>query len=335
MSLRAPLTLLAACVALGGCSRASTRSEAVEHAAAARPATLPACVSYATLAAGKVTSAALHELSGLVVGRRQPQVLWTHNDSGDAPRIYGLDRQGRHVATFELEGATADDWEDIAIAACSPAAPDPCLYLADTGDNFYRRPSLALYRVPEPAVLPPLPAPGALPDVTRIPSQGFTRLGFMLPAGPANVESLVALPDGRLVIVTKRKDHRAEVFRLTPGPTAITQVEPLGELGVVDPADPEDRGAMATGADLSPDGAWLLVRTYNRLWLFGVGGALGLPPSEAPAALRRVARVRVPAPVEPQGESVAWDPAGGYWLVSESNGDEPTLWRVACAPSRP
>jgi len=39
--------------------------------------------------------------------------------------------------------------------------------------------------------------------------------------------------------------------------------------------------------------------------------------------------------VEPQGESVAWDPAGGYWLVSESNGDEPTLWRVACAPSRP
>ena len=56
---------------------------------------------------------------------------------------------GRRMADVELQGTTCRDWEDIAI---NVEAGRSFIYLADTGDNFYQRSSLTIYKFAEPEV---------------------------------------------------------------------------------------------------------------------------------------------------------------------------------------
>ena len=66
---------------------------------------------------------ALRESSGLAVSRRQPGVLWSHNDSGDGPNLYAIDLSGRLLATIPVANAAARDWEDIASGPCPRLEP--------------------------------------------------------------------------------------------------------------------------------------------------------------------------------------------------------------------
>ena len=63
---------------------------------------------------GKVENSAINEASGLAAGINNPNMLWTHNDSGDSARLFLLDEYGRFQAQFKLEGISNRDWEDIA-----------------------------------------------------------------------------------------------------------------------------------------------------------------------------------------------------------------------------
>ena len=45
----------------------------------------------------------LRESSGIAVSRTQPGVLWSHNDSGDAPTLYAIDLKGRLLAKVAVE----------------------------------------------------------------------------------------------------------------------------------------------------------------------------------------------------------------------------------------
>ena len=74
----------------------------------------------------------LVELSGLVAGKKNAGVLFAHNDSGDAPRFFAMDLEGKALGRFELEGATAIDWEDLALGPCGA---DSCVYLGDVSTN--------------------------------------------------------------------------------------------------------------------------------------------------------------------------------------------------------
>src|SRR5688500_19864027 len=70
------------------------------------------------------------ETSGLVIG--QQGILWTHNDSGNDPVLYGFDRSLNLVASVNLTGTTFDDWEDLTAGSCTTGH---CLFAADIGDN--------------------------------------------------------------------------------------------------------------------------------------------------------------------------------------------------------
>ena len=80
--------------------------------AAARPPAL--CGQLRARILGRVEAAAATELSGLVLSRSQRGVLWTHNDSGDSPRLLAVGLDGRLLADVAVTGAEAFDWEDIA-----------------------------------------------------------------------------------------------------------------------------------------------------------------------------------------------------------------------------
>ena len=49
------------------------------------------------------------ESSGVAVSRTYPDVLWTHNDSGDGPYLYATDLRGTDRGALLVPGAQALD----------------------------------------------------------------------------------------------------------------------------------------------------------------------------------------------------------------------------------
>jgi|SRR4051794_23717866 hypothetical protein len=63
---------------------------------------------------GIVNLSGLTEASAVAASRRNPEVLWTHNDSGHlGGQVFALDTQGRLLGTYSIPGNI--DNEDIAI----------------------------------------------------------------------------------------------------------------------------------------------------------------------------------------------------------------------------
>ena len=98
---------------------------------------------------GILTDEAIDESSGIAASRSVPGAYWTHNDSGDSPRIFLISKTGKTLATFQVDGAQAEDWEDI----CSFVHDSKnYLLIGDVGDNQRRRNEVKLYLVEEPTL---------------------------------------------------------------------------------------------------------------------------------------------------------------------------------------
>ncbi|MBK7410684.1 MAG: hypothetical protein IPJ40_23100 [Saprospirales bacterium] len=80
----------------------------------------------------------IDESSGIVyLGNR----IWTHNDSGDAPRLYEVSTTKKQLfRTVWVDGADNEDWEDI-------ASDDRYVYIGDFGNNSGNRTDLVVYKV--------------------------------------------------------------------------------------------------------------------------------------------------------------------------------------------
>ncbi len=278
---------------------------------------------------GAILGDELHEASGIAASRRHPGLLYLHEDGNENKgHVAAVDGTGKLRAVFKLKSVPDIDWEDIAVGPCSReqiVAGASCLYLADTGDKRNERTELHILRAMEPATLPAEVADKPI----KIKEKDVEVFTFSFPDGPQDTEAMAVLPDARVVLLTKRDDGTTRLFRLTLQPGAGTLVEPLGALDVRDPPQVSGHPVRVTAADLTPDGRHLLVRTYGRVLLFDVGATLLGPAAAAPGLLAKAARAVIDGGGMKHCEAIAWDPAGGFWQVSE--GANPPLWRVGCA----
>ncbi|MBP6830601.1 MAG: hypothetical protein KA978_07435 [Deltaproteobacteria bacterium] len=247
---------------------------------------------------GTLSSSDLDEISGIAESRSQPGVYFVHNDSGDTARFFSIDGNGSLRGTYVLDGATAVDWEDLAVGPC-PAGQ--CVFLGDIGDNAMVRSGYAVYRVSQPVV-------GAGPATQR--DVTWERFSFIYPDGAHNAEALAVRPDtGDVYVITKVSTGATEVYRF-PQPLVADSVATLVRVGVL--ALPGGGDALVTGADIHPCARRLLVRTYTRLWEYSVGE--GAPWED----IFRATPQRVLVSNENQGESVGWHADGrGYVTISE------------------
>ncbi len=256
------------------------------------------CAPLSGRVAGRIATPAVTELSGLVLSRSQPGVLWTHNDSGDRPRVFAVRPDGSLLADVTVIGAAALDWEDIATSRGS-------VLLADIGDNLAQRKSVDVYRVPEPRL-------GAAPVSATAPA---FRRRLRYAAGPRDAEALLVDPsDGALVIVEKRFAGRAGVYVATAGSSTLRRRGGLS-LGV---------GEAVTAGDVSGDGRTIALRTYDRAYVWkrrrgeSVAAALRRRPCSPPNDLL----------LEGQGEALALTRSGRvFYTVAE--GARPAIRRYA------
>ncbi|MEK0616683.1 PE family protein, partial [Mycobacterium ulcerans] len=254
--------------------------------------------------AGPITNASLDEISGIESGVANPNIYWVHNDSGDTARVFAIDaKSGATLGTYTLSGAKASDWEDIAIGP-GPVPGQSYLYLGDIGDNGLSRSAIAVYRVPEPIVT----GTAANPVTTTL--TGVDTLNLKYPDGPHNAEALMVDPrTGRMLIIDKTSSGNPAIYSAPTGLASgsTTTLQDVGTLAL-----PSGSSYLVTGADVSPDGTQLAVRTYGHVYLWNRD-----PSQDIWMALAQPA-VAGPTPDESQGEAIAFHPDGNsYVTVSE------------------
>jgi hypothetical protein len=234
----------------------------------------------------------LDESSGVAWSRIRTERLWSHNDGGD-PVLYALGLDGRLESRISFGGAEIWDLEDMAVGDCPQGA---CLFLADTGDNQEVRPRVQILRIPEPSSL----------EETATPSAEVFPIA--LPDGPRDIEALFVLPGGEVYLVSKGRSDPQTVYRYPPPlrPGEVVTLEAVQNLS--DGAMPIP--AQITGADATPDGRLIAIRSYEALTFYRWEDGFLSPLEGGRVALRTLE--------EPQGEAVGFGPDRRLLLTTEA-----------------
>ena len=294
---------LAAVAPLGGCGGAddaAPRAQATTFAPTATAARPPLCGGpLRARVTGRVRSRAARELSGIVLSRARPGVLWTHNDSGDGARLLAVGTAGETIAEVTVTGAEAFDWEAIA------AGPRGALLVGDIGDNAAQRASVVVYEVPEPAADAP----------ARSTVAATARYELRYPDGARDAEALL-YDRGTIVIVTKSFGGESGVYvARRPQAGAPTTLRRTGTIRL-------GAGGAVTAGDISADRRTIVLRTYDRayVWRRRAGETV------AAALRRRPCRADADLGAEGQGEAIALT-RDGRAFITVPEGARPALRR--------
>ena len=251
-----------------------------------------------------LTGPLLDEISGLTCSRIWPNHGWVHQDDEGDARLYRFEASGRWRQTVTVSAVPAEDWEDIA----SGPLPDgtPCgLFLGDFGDNEEEDRTFEIVILDErDTQRGNVVAPVAIITARH-------------PDRPRNCEALaVSWATGDIFVLTKAGDGRSRLLRLPSAEwtqrRGVVEAEDLGriDLSELDTEDGLDDAYRVTGADLSPDGRLMAIRTRHFVYVYTLEGE---PTAEA---LREPPAAVLSTASEPQGEAVAFSPGGAVILTA-------------------
>jgi len=250
---------------------------------------------------------ALNEISGIVASRRDPGILWLHNDSGDGATLYAVNTDGELLSQHDLFGVVALDWEDLGIGP-GPVPGVDYLYAGDIGDNLSFRSDVVIYRLPEPGI-------GRDSAIFE-----FETIRLTYPTPGHDAEALAVDPlTGDLFVVTKTKDGRPELYRapaerLGGGASIALELVATLELPI---------GAEVTAADFSPDGNRFALRGYRHVWVWE-------RTSEDMAETLSAVPCAAASPDERQGEAMGFS-ADGRDLFTVSEGSGAIIHRITAS----
>ena len=231
------------------------------------------------------------ESSGVAPSQIASGVFYTHNDSGDTARFFRFKRDGSVDGIFTLPGAKAVDWEDMASATVDGK---PYLYFGDVGDNGEERETVTVYRVPEPTVT----------GTKTIDS--FDTYTLKYPDKAHNCEALFVTKAGDVWVVTKDPGGISKAFVLkAPKSDGAYTLKHVADIEV-------DTGGMGgklvTGGDISPDGKFVVLRTYTAAFEYAVPADFDGWTKSEPTFVRTA--------IELQGEAVCYSKDGRYMVTT-------------------
>jgi hypothetical protein len=273
------------------------------------------CAAYGAPTATGTEPSSLTELSGIVASRKNPGVIYAHNDSGSNSTVIVMSDTAAPLGQMSLTNVNAVDWEDIAVGPCDAGS---CIFVGEIGDNNLAYATRTVYRFAEPSISPATPV-----GTMMVTADALT---FVYPDGRHNAETLLVEPNsGDIFVITKVSGVASTVYRLpkpfTPGSQAT--MEKVGDLSL-----PGSAG-LVTGGDVHPCGTRMLIRTYPMIYEFQL--ATGQPFTSIFAS----AGSAVSTPTQDQeskGEGVTYAADGiGYFTASELDGKSSrSLFRIRC-----
>jgi hypothetical protein len=255
--------------------------------------------------AGTLDNKDIDEASGLVASLRFPGYFWTHNDSGDDPRLFLIHESGKTVAQVSVSEAMNRDWEDISMIYDHDTQKST-LVIADIGDNRAQYGYVTLYMVEEPSNY-------ITSDTTLKVSEKKT---LIYPDGPRDAETLMVDPLTRDIFIISKREPEVSIYQIKyPYPLSDTIVpEKVYTLPLT----------QIVGGDISYDGSEIIIKNYDFVYYY-----TRLPNEtvtdafkKAPLSLRYVR--------EPQGEAICFShDKMYYYTLSEKSplGITPVLYR--------
>ncbi|MEP6901503.1 MAG: hypothetical protein ABJA66_07110, partial [Actinomycetota bacterium] len=204
---------------------------------------------------GKIETGEITESSGIAASKCQPDILWTHNDSGDDAFIFALNSKGEKLGTWKVSGAKNIDWEDI--AEIKTTGGECILYIGDIGNNTRTRGEFTIYRVKEPPVSADNKSSSKKNPLETEPSEAIK---FTYPDMRRDAETLMVHPtSGDIYILSKRLSGASAVYKLRSDfdLNKTNKLENIGDFTV--PAIPN---GFLTGGDISPDGKQVIICDY-------------------------------------------------------------------------
>ncbi len=243
----------------------------------------------------------IDESSGLANSHVDKSRFWTHNDSGDTPRLFRIDGPQHVVSEMQITGAKAVDWEDMASGI---VADRPTLVIGDVGDNGSRRASVTLYVIDEPQ------------DVNTSVALR-EQIDFKYADGPMDCEALaIDSQNRRVILIGKTRLPIAPIYAVELNePSTITSS--LASTANVRQSTAKRIGTLAipgiTSMDIAADGMRMVVCGYFDYYLFTRNenesweSALQKTPSHH--QLPRYAQI----------EAVCFDSSGSLWITSEGS----------------
>jgi hypothetical protein len=246
--------------------------------------------------AGNSVHVEINEASGMVASRKYPGLLWTHNDSGDKPRLFLIKPDGDLVATVYLEDVFNRDWEDIA-AYYDKAEEKYFLFVGDIGDNRAVYDYKYIYRIEEPAIeLDKTEQLVFVKDVEKII--------FQYTDGSRDAETLLFDPlDNNIYLISKREE-KVGLYLFTPGFSwgDTLYIEKIVTLPI----------SYAVAGDISANGKEIIIKNYDQIFYWERGA------NETLADVLEKEPLMLPYLKEKQGESIAWNlNASGFYTLSE------------------
>lgn len=259
---------------------------------------------------GLIQYNSINEASGIAASRKNTNVLWTHNDSGDSNRIFALNNQGNHLGVYKINSATNRDWEDIAVGP-GPISGSQYIYIGDIGDNDAVYNLKYIYRVLEPNV-------NSLQNPKDTTLLNIDKITFQYPDGNRDAETIMIDPLTKDIYIVSKREDSVRVYLLTyPQSTSqtitATRVATLGLKG--GQSTPQ---SYTVGGDIAHNGLEIIIKTRGKIyyWHRTPGQNLWEAFSAVPIIL--------PYTEEPQGEGVTWAlDARGYFTISEEAGGVP------------
>lgn len=250
----------------------------------------------------RIVDSRIKESSGLAMSRTVKNRFWTHNDSGDTPRLFSIDASVNggepKVSVVEVNGAAAIDWEDMACGLLNGRAT---LVVGDVGDNGKRRDSVVLYFIDEPAS-----------GVGQVDARSI-RVRY--PEGPADCEGIaIDEANNRLLLITKSWLPMAMLYEVSLENLKLNELKLSGAGEVVEARLLAKLTVpMVTAMDIRDDGGELAIASYRDLFVFERAA-----DESWEAAVARIPKHAV-LPELKQIEGLCYDCEGQIWVTSEGS----------------
>ena len=222
------------------------------------------CAAYeSAVAVGRLTNREIDEASGMAASIRHADVLWVHNDSGDAPRLFAISPTGKSLGEARFSDLQNVDWEDLTSFSLEGV---PYLAIADVGDNFSVRKRPTVHIVEEPEFSWP-----------STKSRGAWSIPFEYEDGARDCESIAVDTENRRILLLTKRDVLPVLYELPLMPSDEKQVaRRLVEVPLPQPSPELQRvknrkglySAQPTAMDMSKDGKQIVVLTYRNAFLF-------------------------------------------------------------------
>ncbi|MEZ6135928.1 MAG: hypothetical protein R3C53_13575 [Pirellulaceae bacterium] len=253
--------------------------------------------------------AALTESSGIAVSTLDPNIVWTHNDSGDKPRLFAFTRTGDWVAEVTLVGIRANDWEDM----CS-FQRDGKHYLAigDVGDNSAGRSSVDILLIEEP-ILGNTPS-----ELKKLEVSALSRINVRYEGGAVDCEALAYDSIHNQFILLSKEKLRCCLY------TFPCELSARGIRNAQARKQHTFFLPMITGGDISPDGQQLVLTTY---------GPACIVHRNQDTTWNTTQLLTVQLPARRQGESICFADDGKTFLVTSEFAPTP-MWSLEIAKLR-